>query len=185
MPTHQQNVQYWESDEPPILQAVGAARWHVLHTLSRQEKSLGEDLNLRGIHYYLPLVQRTHFYGRRKVISELPLFAGYLFLLGTIDQAYSADRTGRVARIIPVFDQDRLNWELRNLQMALHRHAALDLYPNMRAGVRVEVRAGPFRGLQGVIEGRIEKKNRLVLQVATLGKGVSLEIDGSLLDRLD
>jgi transcriptional antiterminator RfaH len=185
MAIQDQHVQSPASGEPEILEAGGAARWHVLHTRSRQEKSLGEDLDLRGIRHYLPLVSRTRFYGRRKVTSALPLFAGYIFLLGSIEQAYSADRTGRVARIIPVFDQDRMNWELRNLQLALNRRAQLDLYPNLRAGVRVEVRSGPFRGLQGVVEDRADKKNRLILQVATLGKCVSLEIDGSLLDRMD
>jgi Transcription termination factor nusG/KOW motif len=185
MPTQQQNVQNRAFDEPTILQAAGTARWHVLHTLSRQEKSLCEDLDARGICYYLPLTERIHFYGRRKVVCDFPVFAGYVFLLGTIQQAYSADRTGRVARIIPVFDQDRLNWELRNLQIALDRRATLDLYPNLRSGARVEVRSGPFRGLQGVVEDRADRKNRLILQVATLGKSVSLEIDGSLLDRLD
>ena len=123
------NVQSTTLDSPRILQASGAAHWHVLHTLSRQEKSLCEDLDHRGIHYYLPLVARTNFYGRRKVVFEIPLFAGYVFLLGTIEQAYSADRTRRVARIIPVFDQDQMNWELRNLQLALNRRAPLDLYP--------------------------------------------------------
>jgi len=185
MQTQDQPVPYTTSREVEILQAKGEARWHVLHTLSRQEKMLCEDLAKRGIRHYLPLVSRTQFYGRRKVVSEIPLFAGYLFLLGTIEQAYGADRTGRVARIIPVFNQDALNWELRNLQIALQRSATLDLYPNLRAGVRVEVRSGPFRGLQGVVEDRAGKKNRLILQVATLGKCASLEIDGSLLDRLE
>jgi transcription antitermination factor NusG len=45
----------------------------------------------------------------------------------------------------------------------------------------VEVRAGPFRGIQGVIENRA-KEHRLILQITTLGKAVSLEIDASLVD---
>jgi transcription antitermination factor NusG len=50
--------------------------------------------------------------------------------------------------------------------------------------VRVEVRSGPFQGLQGVVEGRCAN-GRLVLQVETLGRAVSLEIDGALLDVLE
>jgi transcription antitermination factor NusG len=165
-----------------ILQASGTARWFVLHTLSRQEKAVCEELILRSITHYLPLVTRTHFYGRRKTISEVPLFAGYVFLLGSLEQAYSADRTGRLARIIAVFDQAQMNWELQNLQLALQRNAMLEIYPNLRTGAKVEVRSGPFRGLQGVIENRAGKRNRLILAVSTLGKSVSLEIDGSLLD---
>jgi transcription antitermination factor NusG len=50
--------------------------------------------------------------------------------------------------------------------------------------VRVEVRSGPFRGLQGIIEGRTPK-DRMLLQVDILGQAVSVEIDGSLLDVIE
>ena len=176
------NVPPSEGVAPVILQASGSHRWFVLHTRSRQEKAVSEELGIRTISHYLPLVSRVHFYGRRKVIAELPLFAGYVFMLGSVEQAYSVDRTGRLAKIIPVFDQERMNWELRNLQIAVQCNAMLEIYPNLRAGARVEVRSGPFRGLQGVIEDRAAKRHRLVLEVSTLGKSVSLEIDGSLLD---
>jgi transcription antitermination factor NusG len=169
------------SSEPTILRACGQDRWHLLHVRSRQEKALGTDLSMRGISHYLPLVRQSRFYRHRKASVELPLFAGYVFLLGTLDQAYCADRTGRVARIIPVFDQQKMDWELANLQLAMHRQPNLTPYPFLKAGLAVEVRGGPFRGVQGVIESRA-KETRLILQVTTLGKAVSLEIDASLVD---
>ena len=175
------NVQPYGLMPPGVLRAVGGARWHVLHVRSRQEKALRDDLIVRGIQYFLPLVRQARFYGRRKAQVELPLFAGYVFLLGTTEQAYSADRTGRVARIIPVFNQDQMDWELGNLQLALQKCPALVPYPYLKAGLKVEVRAGPFRGIQGVIENRA-KEHRLILQITTLGKAVSLEIDASLVD---
>jgi transcription antitermination factor NusG len=168
-------------DGPFILRAAGQERWHVLHVRSRQEKALSADLALRGIQHYLPLVRQTRFYGHRRTDLQLPLFAGYLFLLGSMEQAYSADRTGRVAKIIPVFNQEQIDWELGNLQLAMQRQPSLAPYPYLKNGLRVEVRSGPFRGLQGIIEGRA-KEARLLLQVTTLGKAVSLEIDASLVD---
>src|SRR5271154_7072496 len=184
IPKLNQSFDSTPNEQIEILQSAGVSRWHVLHTLSRQEKTLSQELHQRGGRHYLPLVTEPRYYGRRKGVSKMPLFPGYLFMLGTIEQAYSADRTGRVAQIIHVFDQDRLNWEMRNLQTALQKQASLHPYPALRSGVRVEVRAGPFRGLQGVVEDRI-KKNRLILQVGTLGKAASLEIDASLLDVLE
>jgi transcription antitermination factor NusG len=175
------NLQESVAEGSAILCAGGSAIWHVLHVRSRQEKALCQDLAVRGIGYYLPLVRQARFYGRRKASVELPLFTGYLFLLGTLEQAYSADRTGRVARIIPVFNQEQMDWELRNLQLAMRQRPALVPYPYLRTGLRVEVRAGPFRGIQGVIENRA-KESRLILQITTLGKAVSLEIDASLVD---
>jgi transcription termination/antitermination protein NusG len=159
--------------------SIGA--WFVLRTKARQEKILANDLDARGIGNFLPLVTCTKFYGGRRARVELPLFPGYVFLHGDVEQAYEADRTRRVAQIIRVTDQRRMDDELRNIHIALGADATLDPYPFLRAGVRVEVREGPFRGLQGVVEDR-HRLDRLILRVDTLGQAVSLEIDGSLLD---
>ena len=156
-------------------------KWHVLHTKSRQEKVVAADLAAMGIAFYLPLVRQVRYYGRRKARVSMPLFPGYVFLRGTLEQVYAADRTKRIANIIPVNAQDQLDWELKNLHLALARDAELTPFPFLKKGVRVEVRSGPFRGLQGVIEGRAAD-NRLILQVDMLGRAVGLEIDGALLD---
>ena len=158
--------------------------WFILRTRSRQEKILADDLDARGISHFLPLVECVRYYGQRKARVTTPLFPGYLFLRGTLDQAYEADRTSRVAQIIPVVNQVQLNWELRNISVAIANSATLDPYPYLREGLRVEVRSGPFRGLQGVIEHRT-KRDRLILQVEMLGRAAGLEVDGGLLDLLD
>src|SRR5918999_4935441 len=80
------------------------ASWHVLHTMSRQEKSLSRDLAAVNVPHYLPLVRQVRYYGKRKAVVEEPLFPGYVFLLGSLDDAYVADRTKRVANIIRVTD---------------------------------------------------------------------------------
>jgi transcription antitermination factor NusG len=159
-------------------------QWHVLHTSSRQEKVLAETLSAMGVAHFLPLVQQTRYYGKRKATIEAPLFAGYVFVLCELDQVYQADRTGRVARIIPVPDQEQLDEELRNLYLALSKNAELDRYPMFKTGVRVEVRSGPFRGLHGVIEDR-SRGDRLYLKVEMLGTAARMQIDAALLDPID
>ena len=157
--------------------------WHVLHVKSRQEKVLGDDLAAQRIDYYLPLVRRDRVYGRRKAVVEVPLFPGYLFLKGTREQAYSADRTGRVARIITVPNQDQLERELLSVRLALSQDQSLDPYPYLKEGLRVRVRHGPLEGLEGVIESK-QKRNRLIIQVEVLGQAVTMEIDGASLELL-
>src|SRR4051812_29215303 len=73
-----------------------AAQWHVLHTKSRQEKILCADLQAMNIAHYLPLVKCVRYYGKRKANIEMPLFPGYVFLMGSLDEAYQADRTKRI-----------------------------------------------------------------------------------------
>src|SRR4051794_40643506 len=137
-----------------------------------------------AIPHYLPLQKKVRYYGRRKAAIQDPLFPGYLFVRGSLDDTYRADRTGRVANLIKVTDQTRLEWELRNIYLALSNDAPLEPYAHLVKGKRVAVRAGPFRGLQGVIEVGSDN-GRLILQVETLGQAVSLEIDASLLDALE
>jgi transcription antitermination factor NusG len=158
--------------------------WHLIHTRSRQEKALAETLDARGIRYFLPLMTHHRTYGTRKAQVEVPMFPGYLFLKGSLEEAYEADRTDRVAQIIPVHDQGKLAWELRNLARAMIEKVPLDPFPFLKRGVRVEVRSGPLKGLQGVVEIR-GKRDRLVLQVEALGQATSLEIDAELLQPID
>ena len=157
--------------------------WHLIHTKSRQEKALARDLSAMGIAYYLPLVRQARYFGRRKRVVDAVLFPGYLFLHGTLDQGYMADRTRRVVELIKVCDQERLERELDNVRLALNRGAELDPCPYLKEGVRVEVRAGPFRGLQGYID-RKKKNDRLILQIdaEAFGRAASLELDGALLE---
>ncbi|MFW6058940.1 MAG: transcription termination/antitermination protein NusG [Phycisphaeraceae bacterium] len=163
---------------------VDERRWFVLHTRSRQEKSLAADLHAMAIEHYLPLVQSVRYYGRRKATVQMPLFPGYVFLYGSIDQAYTADRTRRVAQLIPVTDQARFEQEVEAIRLAQACGAELDPYPYLCEGTWVEVRAGPFKGLRGVVENK-RRPDRLLLQVEVLGQGASLEIDAGLLVPLE
>jgi len=159
-------------------------RWHLLRTKTHQEKLLSENLQRRGIQHFLPLVKQNRTRGSRKTTIQLPLFPGYLFLRGTIDDCYEADRTTRVAQIIAVNDQTKLTWELRNLSLAIHCEVPLDPYPYLEKGVRVVVRSGPLKGIEGIVEDRT-KRDRLILQVDVLGQATSVEIDAALLDLMD
>lgn len=155
-------------------------RWVVLHVKSRQEKALSLDLLAIGAAHFLPLVRRA----RRHVVTEVPLFPGYLFLRGSIEDAFRADRTRRVANIIAVTDQKQLHEELRNLHLALCRGVEPDEYKWIQRGVRVEVVRGPLQSLRGLVENR-QSMNRVILQVQILGSAVSVHVDSDCIVALD
>lgn len=155
-------------------------QWFVLRTKSRQEKALAEALTARGIAFFLPLFRAVRYYGRRKVQSELPLFACYLFVHGQLEDAYMAERTGRVAQVLQVSDQRGLGDDLHNLRRALEFGATLSPHPWIRDGVQAEVSAGPFRGVRGKVCG-LQRRDRLILLIDAIGGAAELEIDQSLL----
>ena len=167
----------------PLMRNPDTLVWSVLHTKSRQEKALASTLDSMGVKYFLPLTRQARYYGRRKLYVEVPVFPSYLFLWSTMEQAYLADQTKRVVQIIRVENQKKLEWEIDNIRLALCKDACLVPHPFLKRGTRVEVRSGPLRGLQGVVD-RQKAKNLLVLQVESFGRAVSLEIDASLLEVL-
>jgi transcription antitermination factor NusG len=160
---------------------LNEALWYVLHTKSRHEKKVAEDLGALKVPHFLPLIETVRFYGKRKFKVAEPLFPGYVFLRGNLEQAFAADRTKRIAQILHVANQEQMTWELKNLAIALDQQIPLDPYPFLKEGVRVEVKSGPFRGLQGLVESR-KAWDRLILEIDMLGRAVSMEIDGSLLE---
>ncbi len=157
--------------------------WHVLRTRSRQEKALVATLAGVGYRTFLPLVRQVKYYGHRRRVVERPLFSSYLFLWGPIEAAYYAVGTKRVAGLIEVKDQARLEWELAQIRLALDGNAELSPYGYLKQGTRVRVTGGPFMGLEGLVDSDV-RQDRLVLQVQALGQATSLEIDASLLERI-
>lgn len=164
--------------------AAGESLWHVLHTRSRQEKSLARTLEAAGIRYYLPLVDRVRFYGHRKRTVTVPLFTNYLFVNGPLEAAYFANSTQRVANVIPVLDQEGFASDLEQIRRALSGGADLSPFRYLEIGLRVRVTSGPFRDIEGLIENH-HRPDRLILQIDTLGRAASLEIDASLLELVD
>lgn len=165
---------------PLVFDRVGD-QWFILHTLSNQEKLLASAMQAMDVAYFLPLRQIERVQGRLRSQVMIPLFPSYLFIRGSLDEVYRADRTKRVASVVRVFDQQRLESEIRNIHMALLHESVMTPHPFLKRGISVEVRSGPFRGMRGLI-GDSAKNNRLILQVDVLGQATALEIDGSLLE---
>ncbi len=58
--------------------AVGL-HWYAISTRSRHEKLVRDRLAGIGIEPFLPLTRQLRQWSDRKVMTELPLFAGYCF----------------------------------------------------------------------------------------------------------
>jgi transcription antitermination factor NusG len=158
--------------------------WHVFQTRPRQEKVVAELLSGGGVEPFLPVVRRVMHYGHRRRIAEIPLFSGYLFVLGALEQAYAALAGRRAVRRLAVTDPARLAHELAQIRRAMRGDAGFSPYRYLEQGMRVRVASGPFKDVEGVVDRGVDD-GRLVLQVQTLGRATSLEIDACLLVRIE
>jgi len=166
-----------------ILTSAGeAAAWYALYTRSRFEKKLMIELADRSIEVFLPMREVLSRWKDRKKRVWLPLFPGYIFV-------HHVDTPANRHRILNVpgavrfigFNSQTVPVPLEQIEgirRFLESNLALDPYPYMTIGRRVEVIAGPLKGIQGKL---VQKKGkfRFVIQVDLIRQAVSVEIDAS------
>jgi transcriptional antiterminator RfaH len=163
-------------DRPGAALRAGRA-WWVLHTRPCQEKRLARHLLRRQVPFYLPLIARTG--GSRGAVpqSSLPLFPGCVFLLAAREERVTALATGRIARRVPVADQEQLWHDLGQVRRLIATGAPVTPEDRLAPGTPVEICRGPLGGLKGHIVGAATGR-RFVVQVDCIRRGASVPVDG-------
>jgi len=163
----------WEENGP---KAGSERRWWCLHTKPRQEKALARALRVREIVHYLPqIAQESRTPGGRKIRSLIPLFPGYMFLLGDDHQRFEALQGNHLANLLAVPDQTALEGELRQIHRLLSSGLPVFPEPTLVVGTSVKILVGPLKGLVGTIVRRGER-DRFVALVRFLGKGATIDL---------
>jgi transcriptional antiterminator RfaH len=159
-------------------------RWWVLHTKPRAEKSLARRLLNKQVAFFLPLYHHQWRSRGRLRSSYLPLFPGYLFLQGDLQERLQALATNLVARSIPVEDQRRLQEDLMGVYQLVATGAPLSAEARLEPGSLVEIIDGPFAGIHGKVLRR-GKQLKLFVEVQFLQRGVSVEIETWMIRQLE
>jgi transcriptional antiterminator RfaH len=154
----------------------GPSRWWVLHTRPRAEKVLARNLLQRGSSFFLPLFQRDRRIRGRLVSSHLPLFPGYLFLLGDDQARIQALTTNTVAQTLVVEDQQQLHADLTRVYRLMASGAPMVPENRLEPGTWVDIIDGPLAGLEGKITRR-GKRLRFFIEVHFLHRGASVEVE--------
>ncbi|MCC6418508.1 MAG: UpxY family transcription antiterminator [Gemmataceae bacterium] len=163
--------------------ACGDARWWVLHTRPRAEKTLARHLLSRATGFFLPLYQRQWRSGGKVRSAYLPLFPGYLFLHGDVEARQRALETSTVVQSLTVPDQARLHADLVRVHALATSGTDLSAEGRLRPGTRVRLIGGPLAGLEGTVLKQ-GKKLRFVVEVELLQQGVSAEVESWMLEPL-
>lgn len=154
------------------------AVWYALHVRSRAELAVARQIEHKGYEAFVPLYTSLRRWADREKELALPLFPSYVFCRVTVNSTGLVVTTPGVIRIVaaggvplPVEDD-----EIHALQRIVQTRARSEPVLHMQAGTRVEVRAGPLRGLQGVL-AQSAHGARLVVSVTLLQRSVAVEID--------
>ena len=156
---------------------VAAERvWWVLHTRARQEKSLARHLHQARAPFYLPLIARRGLQRGRVLTSYVPLFPGYVFLLGRRDERLVALTSNRVVQALDVADQGKLWHDLSQVWRLIESGAPITPEDHLEPGDFVEIQHGALAGLKGRII-RAASGRRFVVQVDFIQRGASVLLD--------
>jgi transcription antitermination factor NusG len=165
----------------PDLLADRPGRWRAVYTRSKGEKALARHLHSREVPYYLPLQRSTWKNNGRTFTSHLPLFPGYVFFHGDEVDRVTALESNLISRILEVADQQRLWRDLRQVDRMLGSEVEVDRADVLELGQPVNIVAGPFQGVEGVLL-RHGNQMRLVVEVAFLRQAVSVEVEAWMVE---
>ncbi len=164
-------------DENACLQT----RWWVAHTKSRREKALAHFLAKKNIAYYLPMLKKRQPSKNRVRYAMTPLFSGYLFFTGDLEDRYAAYTSNHIARVIEVKNQRKLVEELRSIRTVLACGAGVYPYDFLAEGQRVRITSGPMQGVEGIID-RKKSNYRLVLNIETIAQAIALDLAADMVE---
>ncbi len=153
--------------------------------MSRHEKRIASHCERIGIEQFLPLYTSRKLWKNRTIVDlQMPLFPNYLFVR-LLPQDHGPlmrlpgllSTVGNAAGPVAIPDGDI---ELLRRVIACK---TIEPHPFLAKGDRVRVVTGPLAGLIGVV---LIKGNglRFIVTLDVIGKSVSLDIDGSALERI-
>jgi transcription termination/antitermination protein NusG len=151
--------------------------WYVVHTRSRHEKTVRDQLVTREVETFLPTVERWSRWKDRRKKVIFPLFPGYCFArfslfdrLRVLNVVGVADLVGAAGLPEPVPDS-----EIEAIQRLARTTLQYDPHPFLAEGMDVEVVRGPLAGLRGKLL-RKDRVTRLVLAVTLIRQAAVVEV---------
>jgi transcription antitermination factor NusG len=158
--------------------AAPDARWYALHTYSRHEKRVHQDLGVRAIESFLPLYETVHRWKNGcKVRVELPLFPGYLFVRIDPRERFKALNIPGAISIVGSLNGP---WPLPDAEILCLRSSLqsckFEPHPYLTVGQKVRIKSGPLADMTGFLV-RQSGGLRVVLSVDLIQQAAAVEVN--------
>jgi transcription antitermination factor NusG len=124
--------------------------WYALRTNAHHEKRVRDRLAGVGIEPFLPLTRQQRQWSDRKVLTELPLFAGYCFARFSLRNRLTIMQISGVAGIVGSVGPEAIpDTELDAIRTLCESDRVVTRVDAFLEGMQVEIVLGPLRGLVG------------------------------------
>ena len=162
--------------------------WYVLHTKSRSEKVVNEVLVKKSIEVFLPTLHVPSKRKDRRVMLDLPLFPGYVFVKTGLhsDQYLSILKTSGVVKLVGSKDGPTPVGApiIESLRIMVQSGESILTGLFFEKGERVLVVKGPFTGVSGIFSMH-KGQGRVIVFIDILGQSASVEVDEEDIKRLE
>jgi transcription antitermination factor NusG len=160
--------------------------WYALHTRSRHEKVVRDQLGAKGITNLLPLWHKRSVWKDRIKMVEVPLFSGYIFGHFPLKHKLEVLQTVGIVRIVGLngYPLPVPNEQIEAVQTMIEQHLHYDPHPFLQEGMRVRVKRGLLRGAEGILVAK-KQHYRLVISVDLIQKSVAVDIDSADVEPMD
>ncbi|WP_245732027.1 transcription/translation regulatory transformer protein RfaH [Thalassotalea agarivorans] len=166
-------------------------QWHVLTTKPKNEKRAHDNLKAQGFEVFLPLIAQVKKRQGLKSVAIEPLFPNYLFVkFNQKDTNFNAIRSTRgvgqllrFGKMLATIDEAIIEKIAEQTSHEEQTFKQLDEILNYQAGDKVEINAGPFKGLEAIYKAK-DGFERSVLLINLLGKEHDVSIETQHFDKI-
>ena len=152
--------------------------WYAAYTCANHEKRVAAELGAREVEHFLPLYSSIRRWKDRRVILDLPLFPGYVFVRLALRDRLRVVQIPSVVRLVGVKGLPTAlpDEEMEILHLGLCQRLRAEPHPFLTVGRRVRITGGPFAGLEGVLR---RKKNalRVVVSLDVIQRSVAVDVE--------
>ncbi len=161
-------------------------QWIVVRSKPRSEKVAHNELVKKNIESYLPLLKERRKWSDRKKWVEFPLFSSYLFARIDIKDSIFVLQTQGVNTIVKFGKQIAIvqNSVIEAIKLAMEGGYQLEPVEYFVEGNRVEVIAGPMKGVKGIV-AKLRGQNRLIIKIDAIQQALSIQIESKFIRNLN
>ena len=161
-------------------------QWIVVRSKPRSEKVAHNELVKKNIESYLPLLKERRKWSDRKKWVEFPLFSSYLFARIDIKDSIFVLQTQGVNTIVKFGKQIAIvqNSVIEAIRLAMEGGYQLEPVEYFVEGNKVEVIAGPMKGVKGIV-AKLKGQNRLIIKIDAIQQALSIQIESKFIRKLN
>jgi transcription antitermination factor NusG len=156
-------------------QEMTSEPWHVIQVRSNAEKRVAQHLAARSLEHFLPLYSEKARWTDRTVVTQRPLFVGYIFARFARHQRVTVISLPGIIRDFGDEDKNMVgDDEISRIRGGIENGLSLCPHRGLDLGAKVRVRGGIFAGSEGIVK-EYRPHCRVILTLEAVRQSFSFE----------